>query len=572
MDFTTLSTSFESVKRKVMNSSFEPGTEAKAPLLITDTGLSITATETHNIELVAHPTLPPTLTTVQLHPVPHNQPQQPTVTNPDLSVNNRILSIVETMQASLTRVETNLTDIRDQVRKLTVSQQRIDGEIVSQGARLEEIDVRLDGNDQKMSELEGVIKELKNQGEKAPHPHNHTHNHTQPTEPFEQIKNHIKQTEVQEVEKQVRLGVRGKMKREGKNEVGFMSEQDKQYPYYYGGIAHWPVEYNPYIRGMSGEASRTLGCSFNNTQVIIYGPDGELNFHLDDEQELVPGSLIAMQSLGGDRLMMFKHKVTGETHEVELKSGDLTIITQASQDTWLHAITKPKEGPSEERVALVYRMLRPLNNTPRVHLIGDSNCKDLKFTAQPNDADQVILSSKITGTNTYTPRLNSKPAVGGAGEYTDIILQTGTNEIRQSDVSPSQLFNQVQDYTNSILQQWPGVNVHVVGVIPSKNNTTNNKILHVNHMYAEWIRKADTRRLTYIDTSFLGEPGTGTLKPRLTSKNTHDSLPDYHMSQDGKRMLYNCFKQRLFKVHNITPPMPRMGRRKPQGRPNTQNR
>ena len=69
-------------------------------------------------------------------------------------------------------------------------------------------------------------------------------------------------------------------------------------------------------------------------------------------------------------------------------------------------------------------------------------------------------------------------------------------------------------------------------------------------MYAEWIRKADTRRLTYIDTSFLGEPGTGTLKPRLTSKNTQDSLPDYHMGQDGKRMLYNCYKKKGFSLLN----------------------
>ena len=55
-----------------MNSSFEPGTEAKAPLIITDTSLSIMVAEKLSVEVVAHPTSPPTLSNTTVHPHHHS--------------------------------------------------------------------------------------------------------------------------------------------------------------------------------------------------------------------------------------------------------------------------------------------------------------------------------------------------------------------------------------------------------------------------------------------------------------------------------------------------------------------
>lgn len=545
-----LNRSVEKLKRKAMASSFIEGPDSKAPLLgansldvldvsevIRDTDF---ATSTLTFKSQQPPSSPANLTN-QPPPAPINTPGPAQAK----SAIDQVLHIVTAMQKSLHTVE-------DQVRLLTTNQQRIEAGVLENLKVTEEVRERVDKHDEQIMLLQEELQELKVRQPTLTPTTTTTHTTPSPVQPYKQIKGFIEADRLAEVGAKVRGEAKDKLKKEGTNQLAFLSDRDSPYPLSYSGVTHYPQDYQEggIIKDLTLAAGEQLGCKFNNTQVIVYGPNGIIRFHGDDEPELVPGSPIASISLESTRVMQFKHLTTGEHCEVKLEAGDLTVINQTDQTSWHHAISLGAE-PNGERVALICRMLRPLNNKPRVLVVGDSNCKGLNFVRTEAEPNKRILSGRVTGTNQYSPRLDTTPLVAEVGHYTDVIVQTGTNEIRQPDVSPSQHVKRVKEYASSILKVWPATKVHLTGIVPSRDPAVNQKILTVNHILREWVYSKDSSRLSFIDTAYFGDEA-GLLRPHLSINNAHDSQPNFHLSQSGRSMMFNLFKEQIFRANNIT--------------------
>ena len=118
-------------------------------------------------------------------------------------------------------------------------------------------------------------------------------------------------------------------------------------------------------------------------------------------------------------------------------------------------------------------------------------------------------------------------------------------------VIPSQHFNRMKDYAASILTEWPATKVHLTGIVPSRDPAVNQKIMTANHILREWVDSKDNSRLSFIDTAYFGDE-TGMLRPHLSINNTLDSQSHFHLSQSGRSMMFNLFKEQVFRANNIT--------------------
>lgn len=100
-----------------------------------------------------------------------------------------------------------------------------------------------------------------------------------------------------------------------------------------------------------------LGFLPNNCLLNFY-EDGasSMGFHSDSSQELMPGTGVAIVSLGSSRSIVFRSKAD-KAHQIEqlLPSGSLLYMTGEMQALWLHAIPKaPGAGP---RISLTFRAI-----------------------------------------------------------------------------------------------------------------------------------------------------------------------------------------------------------------------
>lgn len=100
-----------------------------------------------------------------------------------------------------------------------------------------------------------------------------------------------------------------------------------------------------------------LGFMPNNCLLNGY-EDGEssMGFHSDSSQELMPGTGVAIVSLGSPRAIAFRSKAD-RTHQVDrlLPAGSLLYMSVEMQSLWLHAIPKaPGAGP---RISLTFRAI-----------------------------------------------------------------------------------------------------------------------------------------------------------------------------------------------------------------------
>ena len=81
-----------------------------------------------------------------------------------------------------------------------------------------------------------------------------------------------------------------------------------------------------------------------------------MGWHADDEAELGKSPVIASLSLGAIRTFKFKHRLTTETHSIELANGSLLIMAGTTQEFWYHSL--PKRASVEQgRINLTFRYL-----------------------------------------------------------------------------------------------------------------------------------------------------------------------------------------------------------------------
>jgi len=125
--------------------------------------------------------------------------------------------------------------------------------------------------------------------------------------------------------------------------------------YTYSNLERIPVPWTPVLRKLRELCERVSGATFNSVLVNLYrdGNDG-VGWHADDEPENGPEPVIASLSLGASRRFDFQHRVLKRVESVQLNSGDLVVMSGASQSQWLHRIAKTKR-PVGPRINLTFR-------------------------------------------------------------------------------------------------------------------------------------------------------------------------------------------------------------------------
>jgi alkylated DNA repair dioxygenase AlkB len=129
------------------------------------------------------------------------------------------------------------------------------------------------------------------------------------------------------------------------------------HPYNYSGITYEAVPMHPLLVPVVDLLEVRLGFRPNNCLLNFYASgDSTMGFHSDSTEELVPGTGIAIVSLGSERHITFQYK-RGQKEEFRylLKSGSLLYMSPEIQKDWRHGIQKQPETGG--RISLTFRQI-----------------------------------------------------------------------------------------------------------------------------------------------------------------------------------------------------------------------
>jgi alkylated DNA repair dioxygenase AlkB len=82
-----------------------------------------------------------------------------------------------------------------------------------------------------------------------------------------------------------------------------------------------------------------------------------MGFHQDSYGGLVPGSAIAIVSLGATRRLAFRSLDRTHRENLALEHGSLLLMTAVTQRGWTHA--GPRESSASCRISLTFRHFGP---------------------------------------------------------------------------------------------------------------------------------------------------------------------------------------------------------------------
>jgi alkylated DNA repair dioxygenase AlkB len=128
--------------------------------------------------------------------------------------------------------------------------------------------------------------------------------------------------------------------------------------YNYSGSTYDTTPMHPALLSLVDKLETKLGYRPNSC-LLNYYADGEarMGFHSDSEDEIVPGTGIAIVSLGAERNLTFRSKQDKKCEiSFPLSSGSLLYMPPGAQDDWKHAIL-PQENTGG-RISVTFRLLR----------------------------------------------------------------------------------------------------------------------------------------------------------------------------------------------------------------------
>ena len=137
------------------------------------------------------------------------------------------------------------------------------------------------------------------------------------------------------------------------------------YSYSYGDVTHEarPIpQSGNYLSKILDHVHIVLpSFSYNSVLVTKYCDGSEyLNYHSDNEHEIVPDSNIMTISLGATRVCKFRKLPvcsTNPEHSVFVRHGDAVLMSRKSQDSFQHSIVA--DDCKYKRVSITLRLLRP---------------------------------------------------------------------------------------------------------------------------------------------------------------------------------------------------------------------
>ena len=111
------------------------------------------------------------------------------------------------------------------------------------------------------------------------------------------------------------------------------------------------IEIMDYINGCFSLRCNSVLCNF-----YVNGDD-YVDWHADDEDDIVPGSAIVSLSLGCERLFQMRRKRSHERPiDFILRQGSLFSMQGHTQQHFLHRV--PPDGSSLPRLNLTFRHMR----------------------------------------------------------------------------------------------------------------------------------------------------------------------------------------------------------------------
>lgn len=125
--------------------------------------------------------------------------------------------------------------------------------------------------------------------------------------------------------------------------------------YRYSGTTKEALAWTPDLLFLKSLAERLTGHTYNSCLLNHYHDGSEgMGWHSDDEKSIVRDSAIASLSLGAAREFRLKHKRTDQRVSIQLESGNLLLMTGATQRHWLHSLPKTQKVQTA-RINLTFR-------------------------------------------------------------------------------------------------------------------------------------------------------------------------------------------------------------------------
>jgi alkylated DNA repair dioxygenase AlkB len=128
-------------------------------------------------------------------------------------------------------------------------------------------------------------------------------------------------------------------------------------PYDYAGLTYAELPFPPELERVRVRVGACIAEDVNNC-LLNYYPDGRsrMGFHSDSEQGIVPGTGVAIVSLGAQRPLRFRRIARpDERIDYSLAPGSLLFMPPQVQTLWQHAL--PRSSRREPRVSLTFRTL-----------------------------------------------------------------------------------------------------------------------------------------------------------------------------------------------------------------------
>ena len=136
---------------------------------------------------------------------------------------------------------------------------------------------------------------------------------------------------------------------------------DEDKPYTYSGIQMLPLPWTQRLHTIKARVESISQTVFNSVLLNQYRDGNDsVDWHADDEPELGSNPVIGSVSFGGTRDFKFRNKDdksgdTQTTKTVELRHGDVLLMSGETQRFWNHQI--PKRAKAEPRINLTFRTI-----------------------------------------------------------------------------------------------------------------------------------------------------------------------------------------------------------------------
>lgn len=125
-------------------------------------------------------------------------------------------------------------------------------------------------------------------------------------------------------------------------------------PYNYSGQHYDAAPIPAPLAAIAELCGAHAGHPFNNCLANLYETgQNTMGFHQDSYDGLIPGSSIAIVSLGAARRLVFRSLDRSHHHEFVLEHGSVLLMTALTQRGWSHAV--PREEAAGRRVSLTFR-------------------------------------------------------------------------------------------------------------------------------------------------------------------------------------------------------------------------